>query len=450
MATQFESPMAVSGTSPKTLQLLRKRLHQAIRVTLVLAICLAVAASAVAIWWLTSLNRLPDIGDPFDVAAFKAFSIPDDRNAFTPLRRADEKATPSPSGLARSWAQADPTLRAWVEANHQALQLFQQGADQSDAANPNGDSLVNGQRVALLVLLEADRRQASGDMAGAWDCHRAILRMATHIRRRGSFNQRVDLYDYWDGLSRQRLATWVADPRTSIPQLHGALEEVQKSEPKPDWDSFALKAGYLAMKSSLEQPVPTLVQQDVGWEYHFGVGDMELSSDMADYLDSGWRFLLREPERSRRVLQLVYANWLAQVESLEPRKPAVRALFSLLTSTNPVSWSTTNVTLYAVSPSAPAGARILSAEQIASWLVSTNDAKLRVIVANSNQWPWSPDRLRDRREYHDLVLMLAGEIYHREHGMLPPSDEALLGTYLKRLPDNSLIDQGDEMPAIVK
>ena len=183
---------------------------------------------------------------------------------------------------------------------------------------------------------------------------------------------------YWDGLSRQRLATWAADPRTTIPQLHGALEEVLKSEPKPDWDVFAMKAGYLAMMRSLEQPVPTSVQQDVGWEYHFRLGDMQLSSDMAGYLDAGCRFLLREPERSRRVLQLLYANWLACVETHEPRKPAVRALFSLLTSTNPVSKGTTSVTLYPVSPSAPAGARALPPKEVASWLVATNDAKLRI------------------------------------------------------------------------
>ena len=97
MPTQSESPVAVSGTSPKTLQLLRKRLRQLVRVTLVLAICLAVAATAFAIWWLTSLNGLPDIGDPFDVAAFRAFCVPDDQNAFTFLRRAEEKLTPSGS-----------------------------------------------------------------------------------------------------------------------------------------------------------------------------------------------------------------------------------------------------------------------------------------------------------------------------------------------------------------
>ncbi len=86
------APLAVSGTSQKLLQLLRKRLRQLARITLVLAICLAVAASALAIWWLTSLNGLPDIGEPFDVAAFSAFSIPDDQNAFAFLRRAIEKS----------------------------------------------------------------------------------------------------------------------------------------------------------------------------------------------------------------------------------------------------------------------------------------------------------------------------------------------------------------------
>ena len=94
MPAQSESRAAVSSASPKMLQLLRKRFRQLLRVTLVLSIGHAVAASAIAIWWLTSLNGLPDIGDPFDVAAFRAFSVPDDHNAFTYFRRASEKVTP--------------------------------------------------------------------------------------------------------------------------------------------------------------------------------------------------------------------------------------------------------------------------------------------------------------------------------------------------------------------
>ena len=40
------------------------------------------------LWWATQLWGLPDIGDPFDVAAFQIMTIPDDRNAFVLYRQA--------------------------------------------------------------------------------------------------------------------------------------------------------------------------------------------------------------------------------------------------------------------------------------------------------------------------------------------------------------------------
>jgi hypothetical protein len=129
MLTQSESPApaAASGTLQKTLQLLRKRLRQLVRVMLVVTICLAVAAGALTVWWLNSLSGLPDIGDPFDLAAYRALHVPDDQNAFVLLRRADGLVTPGPDlpravGLSAptvSWSKADPKLRAWVEANRQ-------------------------------------------------------------------------------------------------------------------------------------------------------------------------------------------------------------------------------------------------------------------------------------------------------------------------------------------
>jgi hypothetical protein len=452
------APAAETGTSPKLVQLLRKRLRRLLRVALALALGLALAATALAIWWLTSLNGLPDIGEPFDVAAFRASRVPDDQNAFTFLRRADEKLTPMPaetqaasvSGVV-SWSQADPKLRAWVEANRQALELFQQGAGQADAANPAGDSGMNGQRLVVLVLLEGGKRQEGGDTAGAWDCYRAVLRMATHTRRRGSLHQRHDL-DGWNGWLQQRLAAWAADPRTTIPQIRNALEEVLKSEPTPDGDSFAVKAGYLEMMRSLERPVPPIIQQEVGWEYDYRLGDMQVSPQMADSLDAACRFLLREPERSRRVLRLLCANWLAHVEAQQPRRrnPAVVTSFPLLMSSNPVKWGTTSVPLYPISPATPAGTHALPPQEVASWLDATYDLKLRILVANTSQRPWSPDRLRDRRAHSDLVLMLATEIYRRERGSLPPSEKALVGTYLKSLPDDGSADLAEEMTPTVE
>ena len=46
--------------------------------------------------------------------------------------------------------------------------------------------------------------------------------------------------------------------------------------------------------------------------------------------------------------------------------------------------------------------------------------------------------------------MLATEIYRRERGSLPPSDEALVGTYLKSLPDDGSADLADEMTPTVE
>jgi hypothetical protein len=311
-----------------------------------LTIAPAVAAGALAIWWLNSLNGLPDIGDPFDVAAFCARRIPDDQNAFTFIRRAAERLTPWPdlpltvlrSAPTVSWSKADPKLQAWVEANRQALELYQMGAEQADASlDLTGDPLtsfdgsaVNPGELAELALLEGSRRQESGDLAGAWDCYRAVLRATAHAARRESIQQmRVSAAFRWLG---QRLAAWVADPRTTIPQLRAALDEARKAEPRPDWDAYALKVRYLQTMRELDRPMSPYDRQEIEGERTYRLGDWQVPAAVIESGEAARRFLRREPERSRRVVRLVYAHWLAHVETREPqpRKPAVRAQFTTL------------------------------------------------------------------------------------------------------------------------
>jgi hypothetical protein len=456
----------VSGKPSKTVDLLRKRLRQLLRVVVVLAACVAVAATAFVVWWLNSLNGLPDIGDPFDVAAFRAFRIPHDQNAFAFLRRAHEKLTPircgeglRPDAARFSWSIADPASREWAGENREALELFLQGADQLDASLPAGEPAGNMDlgNLTWVAFLEGSRRQESGDTAGAWDCHRAVLRMITHIRRRGGPLQRYSAKRANPTLQR-RLADWAADLRTTIPQLYAALEEVLRNQPNSDWDLFAIKSGYLELMREIEQPMPLRIQQEIEGEWRIGRGDMALSPTMVDGLESARRLLLREPERSRRVLRLLCAHYMAHLETRElpPRKPAVWAWFSYLTSTNPVTKGTISVPLYPVSPGAPAGARALPPQELARWLVATLDARLRLVQGHSYEWPWPPDRVADRRgvadrkAYRELVIMLATEIYRRERGTLPSSDEALVGTYLKSLPDDRSPDVYDGTAPIVE
>ena len=49
---------------------------------------------------------------------------------------------------------------------------------------------------------------------------------------------------------------------------------------------------------------------------------------------------------------------------------------------------------------------------------------------------------REGAGHRALVVFLAGELYRRERGTDPPSDEALVGPYLKELPDDGSGDAG--------
>jgi hypothetical protein len=438
---------AASPAPTKMRQLLRRRLRQLFRAMLVLAVGLGVAGTALAIWWLTSLNGLPDIGDPFDVAALHAFSIPDDQNAFTFFRRANEKRGHWPlspgdeaSAATVAWSEADPKVRAWVEASRPALELFLQGAECPDGISRRPDGPYSGRfsddlgprYLILLALLEGGRRAEDGDMAGAWDCYRAALRATVHSARRGAIAERFFAGGHHAWL-RNRLETWAADPRTTIPQLRTALEEAVKTRPRPEWHAFSLRMEYLDRMRQLEtmrHPDFYALQQESA--YH--LGDMELPQDVVASLCQVRRFLLREPERSRRAIRLLFANWLAQAEGpdWQRRKPVVLASFRDATSTY-------REPLYSVGPEAPAGARVLSPHEVASWLVSAYDFK---VVAWSRLWP--SVRRREQAAYRELVVALAGALYHRERGALPPSEGALVGTYLESLPDDGSAESYDE------
>jgi len=275
-------------------------------------------------------------------------------------------------------------------------------------------------------------------MVGAWDCYRAVLRMAVHVRRRERLKDRARVTLNLPSL-RKRLATWAADTRTTILQVRRALEEVVECRPMPERDAFTLKIEYLDLMRFLDRRVvPPPEQIDEEWTYR--LGEIQLPVDLSLDLYQVKRGLAREPERSRRVIRLLFANWLAHVEHPGQRKPAARARFHIAKQTN-------GVLLYHVSPDAPADARALLPQEVASWLVTTNDAKLAL---RSGFLAWPNVRRAEQRGYREVLVLLAGEIYRRERGALPPSDEALVGTYLKSLPDDGSADLADEMTPTVE
>ena len=293
MPTPSESRVTVSGKPSKAVQLLRKRLRQLLRVVVVLAACVAVAATALAIWWLNSLNGLPDIGDPFDVAAFRAFR----------RSRRTECLHLSPASVGKAHSHCGDGGREWGRPGRlevlvvdresdvagvgrgesRGVRAVSAGGGTSRRREPgrrsHGQPVLSTGRLITLALLEASRRQESGDTAGAWDCYRAVLRTITHLRRRGSTLQRQNAREASRPLQR-RLTDWATEPRTTISQLRTALEVVLENEPKPEWDLFAVKYGYLELMGALERPIPLSALQAIEGEWTFRLGDMSLSPEM--------------------------------------------------------------------------------------------------------------------------------------------------------------------------
>ena len=468
MPTQSESPApaAVSGTSPKMLQLLRKRLRQLLRVALVLAIGLAVAASALAIWWLTSLNGLPDIGDPFDVAAFRAFSVPDDRNAFTYFRRASEKLTPV-RGLVVGQG-ADPAIEVLVVDREPEVAGVGRGESRGARTVSAGGRTIrrrepgrrsHGRRgsglLIMLALLEASRRQESGDTAGAWDCYRAVLRMITHFRRRGSTLQR-DCARRSNRWLQRRLTDWAADPRTTIPQLHTALEVVLENEPDPDWDLFAIKSGYLELMRVLERPIPPLPGRRSRGNGRSGSATCRFrprwSIISRPRAASSARARTQPARPAAALCQLPGARGSPRAAAAETGRPGDVLLPGHQRTRSRRARSACRFTP-SVRRHRPGPARYHRRRWPAGWSQPSTpgcDSCVAYI-----EWHWPPDRVRtevfaDRRAHRDLVIMLATEIYRRERGSLPPSEEALVGTYLKSLPDDGSAELADETTPTVE
>ncbi len=409
------------------------------RVMAALAILLGLFATPF-IWWTVQLAGLPDIGDPFDVAEFRAMTIPDERNAYVLYRRAAERLRPLDLSawsrlpgrkLNARWSEADPLLRKSVEENRAALELFRQGSERPDSLEPQAGATAGAATVLdiyqamrwfqTLSLLEASRLEDQDDMAGAWVWYRTALRATRHMGLRGSVSMR------WFGSMLgvpvyRRIEKWAADPRTAREVIRLALNDVVACGALVPSESYTLKAEYLTMERWFEGPfVPGRQVISETLKVWLKSRGYQLDSDRIRSMVDAWRKWRREPERGRRVLRLVVANWLAYLDTPPDHRPA------------PDPDVVGPQVFYAFGPEAPAMARVVSPKALDRWLQSSPYAQ--AVIAG---WNLNTIRVRERANHRALVILLATELYRRDHKSEPPSEEALVGPYLKELPDDGL------------
>ena len=336
-------------------------------------------------------------------------------------------------------------FRGWVDENREALVLYRAAAERPDSAPLSDQEHAEIWRALRhlrpLALFEASRLEEQGDMAGAWTWYRAVMRTIRHQGTYARFAERREAQRWRDQL-RERLRKWAADPRTTPAMLRRALDEAIACQSITPSDSYSFRAECRDLDRSLDEPHnPAGQVTREKWKAIFGVPDDYLSADRMQTVYDLWRSWRREPERSRRVIRLAIANWLAYHDLPAGQRPAADpGVFG------PFEF-------YAFGPEAPAAARALRPTALDRWLEKTPEARemlerWQMTRAFRVGGDWIERfRLEERANRRALLVLLASELYRRDRGTDPPSEEALVGPYLESLPDDGTGGASTRRPA---
>ncbi len=409
------------------------------RLALVLGALVLAGSTAFVTWWTTTLVGLPDVGDPFDVEAF-CRPIPDETNAFVLYKQATALLPKGPDEPATyDWKTASPAQKAWLERSRPALAIWRKGTERPDALYVNPATMTFELKLDVaqalrnfgrLALVEGSRLEEAGDFQGALDLYLALLRCSRHSGTRGTMIERL-IGISMHGWVSTRLIRWAADPKVDAKLLRRALDASLAAGDATAPNSDGLKVEYLSLIHSINDPELMIRLHDVNavTPGTSGQSGPVLASErLRTSLLRVRRRTINEPERSRRVLRMIFANWLAYCDLPAPRQPPRVLPNPKITGKDPVKALLAD--LYVVDTNAPAAARALPPEKLANWFGSTLDAEMALPAYRA----FGKAHARERSAQDALLFTLANELYKREHGKYPEKNEELVGPYLKALP----------------
>jgi hypothetical protein len=361
---------------------------------IVVAVTAAIAIVAANFWWrMRSLHDLPDIGDPFDVAlASRPVYVPESANAYVLYSEARVLRVPLPAGASRvdftklSWAKAGTIERDYLDANRPALEVWREGTERPDALFHQPDSLkldsilaiVDDLRsLAMLGFLEASRLEEKGRMGEAWSWYKAMLRSSRHVGKRGVMLERVT-GAYIHRNATRRIVRWAGDPRVDAALLRRALEDTLTADALTPPLSENMKLEYLMCVRDLIELRVTVDEIPLPGGRQGLLERITSSRPLRTELQRARLHGTNDVERSRRVLNLLYANWLAQVDKPAGLRAPIAARLPFV--------------IYAADPSAPAAARAIAPEKLIAAIRQTLFAQEYV---RPNYWksqggaPWA-------------------------------------------------------------
>ncbi|HWE38857.1 MAG TPA: hypothetical protein VG406_20070 [Isosphaeraceae bacterium] len=390
------------------------------RHAIVIAAVVVVGWVGFGLWWNWSLAGLPDIGDPFDVAEFERSRqvAPEDDAAPNYVRASGLLRRVIWFGRGREWniqrwEEADPAKRRDLETDRAALDLWFQATEKPNCSTTGLPHPYQNWYFSELAALEASRLGATGDMAGAWRWYRAILQSTEHVTRGMPPHDRRSQLSLRAAVA-EPITRWAADGRVDAETLRGALADlVAMYEVVPQEIDF-YKATYLDLQDTIKS---------AGDDPTNYVGpDFPLLGRLPPATNRAWMPMRQEPERSKRVLRLILANWLAWASQPRASRPG------------PLPREEGDPILYPLAADAPASARTLPPERLIRWYRSSSYARF-LYMGLDHENLCEEVIVRERAARARLIVAVAEQLYRREHGgHASPSREALVGPYLKRLP----------------
>ncbi|HEV8003626.1 MAG TPA: hypothetical protein VGP63_27425, partial [Planctomycetaceae bacterium] len=276
-------------------------------------------SSAIALLVVSGVDDVPDVGEPFDVKAFEAYSLPAGKNAdslYLLAQRSLIKLDYQRAAFARSeateknarqaalmgWGQANEDARKWLDANAKALGAWMSGTARDEAievplAELGFESELpvsnDARTFARLALMKASQLTSEGHTAEAWTWYRATLRNSRHLGMHGGIVARMVGTEVYR-LARDPILHWAARSQIRAADLRQALADIVAIDSMTAPPSRTLKLEYLSVRHSIP-----LVLANLRKEHPFvAVATRE----------SG------RPEKMLRVANVYFSNWLANAE----------------------------------------------------------------------------------------------------------------------------------------
>ncbi len=402
----------------------RRGLDWVLRISGAAVIVLLLTVISIRTYNLWGLSRVPE---PFDVVAFENRRVPDAENAYPFYAKAGlmldgnlpSNGPAKPRQLGKDWSNLGSDAQRWVERNLPALEIWRQGTDRPLLRFPRGAILsAEDFNIAnqlelwqLLSLLQASRLEETGDLSGAWNWHKARLRMRVHYIRLQTVIPIHNLTVLLDRLIG-RAELWGKLPGITVAQLRQAIADVQAMELLYGNRSDMLKLQYLYYRDQIEDLAspadPDAKHANESYDFWHDTA--------LPLIHQGDLVLTAEPERSRRTLRHLFANWLAEADKPPDERAPVHSAKPLVFRSSEESDAA------------------ISADTLA-WQAAHAPLIAQAHAANIgiDDWPQVLDS--ERRACANFIVQLASRIYEIEQGKLPNSPEHLVGTVLDKLPD---------------